>query len=200
MIYLIGGAPRCGKTILSKKLAIKHGISWISTDSLQVIVQNSIAKSELRRRFPFLFLPGSESLTPQESLSAELVESRSAWPGIKAFVIHQIQCHQDCIVEGVHLLPQLVYKLHGTPYWKHLRVIYLIKEDEAKIADGLIKNAEIHDWLRPSLNKPSVVMLIAKMIQLKSRYLKNKAKEYKFKVVNTENNFKESLEKLAKEF
>ena len=38
MIYLIGGAPRSGKTILSKRIAQKNGIPWISTDTIRSIV------------------------------------------------------------------------------------------------------------------------------------------------------------------
>ncbi len=35
MIYLIGGAPRTGKSILGQRIAVKLRISWISTDLLK---------------------------------------------------------------------------------------------------------------------------------------------------------------------
>jgi 2-phosphoglycerate kinase len=34
MIYLIGGAPRTGKTILAQRISARLGIGWISTDLL----------------------------------------------------------------------------------------------------------------------------------------------------------------------
>jgi 2-phosphoglycerate kinase len=34
MIYLIGGAPRVGKSILSQRTAARLRIGWISTDLL----------------------------------------------------------------------------------------------------------------------------------------------------------------------
>ena len=34
MIYLIGGAPRAGKTILVQRLSRKLHVGWISTDLL----------------------------------------------------------------------------------------------------------------------------------------------------------------------
>jgi adenylate kinase family enzyme len=34
MIYLIGGAPRAGKSILAQSLAAKRNIGWVSTDLL----------------------------------------------------------------------------------------------------------------------------------------------------------------------
>ena len=34
MIYLIGGAPRAGKSILCQQIAAKLRVGWISTDLL----------------------------------------------------------------------------------------------------------------------------------------------------------------------
>ena len=34
MIYLIGGAPRAGKSILVQSISAKRNVSWISTDLL----------------------------------------------------------------------------------------------------------------------------------------------------------------------
>ena len=39
MIYLIGGAPRVGKSILGQQLAAKLNTSWISTDLLVDLLQ-----------------------------------------------------------------------------------------------------------------------------------------------------------------
>ena len=38
MIYLIGGAPRVGKTILSQQISTKLHIGWISTDLLMTLL------------------------------------------------------------------------------------------------------------------------------------------------------------------
>ena len=35
MIYLIGGPPRCGKTILARRLAGLVGCPWLQTDYLE---------------------------------------------------------------------------------------------------------------------------------------------------------------------
>jgi len=44
MIYLIGGAPRCGKTKVAKQLSKKLGIPWISADSLEGVVAAYVNK------------------------------------------------------------------------------------------------------------------------------------------------------------
>jgi hypothetical protein len=39
MIYLIGGAPRAGKSVLGQQLAAKLKVSWISTDLLAELLR-----------------------------------------------------------------------------------------------------------------------------------------------------------------
>ena len=39
MIYLIGGAPRAGKSILAQQIAAKLQIGWISTDLLWEVLR-----------------------------------------------------------------------------------------------------------------------------------------------------------------
>jgi 2-phosphoglycerate kinase len=39
MIYLIGGAPRVGKSVLCQQVAAKLKIGWISTDLLMEVLR-----------------------------------------------------------------------------------------------------------------------------------------------------------------
>lgn len=39
MIYLIGGAPRTGKSILGQQIAAKRNVGWISTDLLMELLR-----------------------------------------------------------------------------------------------------------------------------------------------------------------
>jgi 2-phosphoglycerate kinase len=39
MIYLIGGAPRAGKTILSQQLCATLKVGWISTDLMMELLR-----------------------------------------------------------------------------------------------------------------------------------------------------------------
>lgn len=52
MIYLIGGPPRCGKTTTAKNLAKKLGISWISADTLETIVERYTPEGYRQELFP----------------------------------------------------------------------------------------------------------------------------------------------------
>jgi 2-phosphoglycerate kinase len=56
MIYIIGGTPRSGKSILAKKLARKLKISWVSGDSLEGIPKYYASARDYPKKFPSIFL------------------------------------------------------------------------------------------------------------------------------------------------
>ena len=198
MIYLIGGAPRCGKTILSHRIARHKKISWISTDSLQPVILPYIPKSQVLKKFPYQKVSLQKD-KPETLLAAEITESNTTWPGIKALIQHQIDCNQDFIIEGVHLLPGLVYELKRTRYWKNIKLIYLVKIDLEKIKQGFLKNTSTHDWLFSSLKNEEILDKAARMVQIKSQYIATQAKQFDFKVVNMDIDFNKKIKKLAAE-
>lgn len=204
MIYLIGGAPRCGKTILAKKLAAKKKISWISTDSIWSIIKAVTPEKETKKKFPGFCLacPKNkyhfEIYDPQLLAEKEIIESETIWPGIKAFIKYQIDFKQDFIVEGINLLPKLVNQLKKTNYWKDIKIVYLVKTDLDKIKQGIPKNKKEFDWiLAGGIDKPGRLDKAAAMIQYESLYFKREAEKYGFNVVDTSNGFNQKLNKLV---
>ena len=77
MIYLIGGAPRCGKTTFSKRLAAKKRIPWISTDLIESIVAEYMSPAERQKGFP---LANVCTALPEESLRTEIISAKTLWP------------------------------------------------------------------------------------------------------------------------
>jgi 2-phosphoglycerate kinase len=55
MIYLLGGPPRVGKSIISKTITNKYSINVVSTDSLGAVLEN-VLDPELE---PGLFIVNS---------------------------------------------------------------------------------------------------------------------------------------------
>ena len=104
MIYLIGGSPRCGKTILANKIAREKRISLVSTDALRQVVLNTIPKSTIKKKFPqepikgpdgkFLF----EIYPPRYLLKAQITEAKTMWPGTKSFIEALIRSGQDYVI------------------------------------------------------------------------------------------------------
>ena len=199
MIYLISGAPRCGKTILSKKITVSQRIPLLSTDSISPIIVKYIPKSQLKKKMPSEFSKGSEYISSRRSLEIDIIEARTMWSGIKALIKELDSSKQDYIIEGVHLLPKLVMQLKKEKYWKNIKSIYLIKKDPYKIIKGFCINKGDFDWVRRCLSDKHKIQNIAEMVKLKSLYFEKEAKKYKLKIINTERNFTSQLN-LARKF
>lgn len=97
MIYLIGGAPRAGKSILAHQLAAKLRIGWISTDLLvdQLRLKN---------------VPGVPS---EWNASSEAILANADWffPCLERFVWGVGSMADHYIIEGVDFLPEHAARL-----------------------------------------------------------------------------------------
>jgi len=188
MIYLVGGAPRCGKTIFSKMLSKKKRISWISTDGLE-----SVIKVYNPEKFPKL---DTCKATPKQLLAAEIKDAKTLWPGVERLIRSMLKWKHDYVIEGVHLLPQLVAKLKKLPEWKQIKVVYLVKHDTDKIIAGFKQSDPETDWLVRCIKSDDDWQTYADMVMVKAEYMEKEAKKYGFKLVNTENNFKKTITNL----
>ena len=63
MIYLIGGAPRTGKSILGQRFAAKLKIGWISTDLLMELLR----------------VQGDEGVKTEWNATPEAIASNAEW-------------------------------------------------------------------------------------------------------------------------
>ena len=209
MIYLIGGAPRCGKTILSKKIAAKNRVSWISTDTIRSMVLACTSKAQRDKKFPYEKLQSEQEAAPytdiaknssQKLLRAEITESRSLWSSTQKMIEHLIDCQENYIIEGVHLMPALVHQLKGTRYWRKIRLIFLVKLNLEEIKSGFHLNTSSHDWLSSALKNKPLLEKTARMVQTKSAYIAGQAKRYKFAMIDTGKDFKKKLTMLTQNF
>lgn len=94
MIYLVGGAPRAGKSILGQRVAAKLNVGWIATDVLRSLVNDAKAGD-------WDASPGAISATAD-------------WffPYLERFIwgIHSLAA-DGYLIEGVHFLPRHVTAL-----------------------------------------------------------------------------------------
>jgi hypothetical protein len=97
MIYLIGGAPRVGKSILSQRIAARLRIGWISTDLLadMLRVNNSAEQKVEWNADPAAITAVADSFMPYLD--------RFMW-GVKSM-------SESYIIEGVSFLPSQVAQL-----------------------------------------------------------------------------------------
>lgn len=138
-IILIGGAPTAGKSYAAEALSKRFGIPWISTDMIRDIMVTTAD----RAKYPSLF--DNEHVMPEHyltTLSAEEIvqhqnlESDSVWEGVRAFVEKNYNW-PSFIVEGVAVLPHLVQRdLSADP-----RVLpyFMSSKDENQIREVVYK-------------------------------------------------------------
>lgn len=197
MVYLVGGAPRCGKTILSKAIAKEKGVSWLSTDSIWSMITASTPVSQLKKKFPYRKYDFRKD-PPETILKAEIIEAETLWPATKALIQELINRQEDYVIEGVHLMPELVRSLKGTRYWKDIRLVYLVKENIESIKDGFARNSSAHDWLVPLLKDKKIFERAARMVQVKAEHTAQQARRFHFEVVNMDTDFERKIETLSK--
>ena len=97
MIYLIGGVPRVGKTILSQRLCTTLKVGWISTDLLMDLMR-------------FANVPGCKM---KWDATPEAITAGAEWffPYLERFLWGVTSFADDYVIEGVDFLPAQVAQL-----------------------------------------------------------------------------------------
>jgi len=97
MIYLIGGAPRVGKSVLCQQFAAKYHAGWISTDLLV---------DQLR-------VMSVEGVKSTWDATPEAIRRYAEWffPCLERFMWGASSMADDYVIEGVDFLPAHVKQL-----------------------------------------------------------------------------------------
>jgi hypothetical protein len=97
VIYLVGGAPRAGKSVVSQQIASELGFGWVSTDLLAELLR---VKKENGVRVEWNAAP-------------EAIISNAEWffPYLERFVWGVSTQAENYLIEGVGFLPAQVAQL-----------------------------------------------------------------------------------------
>jgi len=172
MIYLIGGPPRCGKTILAKKLSQKVGASWISADTIESIICQYTPASEQDTLMPKNKLrrdtQNSNDLmytrySANQILEAYIVQSKAIWKGIEALIECMISDNQDLIIEGHQLHPTFIKQLIDK-YPSNVKALILSKSNVEHIVETARLGKDQNDWFLKKSKSPDIHFKIAEMI------------------------------------
>jgi hypothetical protein len=100
MIYLIGGAPRVGKSILGQAIAAKRNVGWISTDLLVDLLR----------------LKNEDGVKTSWNAAPEAIAADAEWffPYLERFVWGVSSQAESYLIEGVGFLPAQVAQLAAT--------------------------------------------------------------------------------------
>jgi 2-phosphoglycerate kinase len=121
MIYLLGGPPRVGKSLVAKTITRRYSINVVSTDSLGAVLEN-VLDPELEsgvfivNRFNEMCVEDRISLMVNqttERISYQIEENRAVWKAVVPFIQSERDQGRDVVIEGVAILPELVSQLEN---------------------------------------------------------------------------------------
>ena len=97
MIYMIGGAPRVGKSTLCQQISARLGIGWVSTDLLMEVLRSKQAAG----------------IKAEWDASPEAITTAAEWsfPYFERFIWGVSSLADNYAIEGVDFLPAQVAQL-----------------------------------------------------------------------------------------
>jgi 2-phosphoglycerate kinase len=186
MVFLLGGPPRVGKSIISCEIRQKCAVSVVSTDTLGAVLENVLDPKEAPDLFAFgkfHQMPMAERVKlikkdPAEYINYVIKESYVVWKAVEAFIRKENDEGRDVLIEGVAILPELMSKLENIPY----RVVFIgnqggdHKEDIKRFAEE-----NQHDWMRGVSDQ--YIGAFAIFVKRMSIYIEDESSKYGFKYI-----------------
>ncbi len=153
MVLMLGGAPRAGKGIISRRLVRKTAMPFLSLDMLKMGLHNAV---------PSL---GVDPSAPSVDVAEKM------WPLVRAMAENALESNVECIFEGDMIVPKHAAELRalGGEEVRCCFVGYLEIEPRQKLAEIRRHAGHPNDWLNEH-NDEEVLGLIEYGIQF-SRYL-----------------------------
>lgn len=198
MLYLIGGSPRSGKSILSQELSQKLNCELVSVDAIRKLMISKISEQELTSKFSFekMYTGNNDEFfgkySPKEILTAEIKEAEALWPEVEKIINDNLLAEYEAVIEGVQLLPKLLKKFKNN---KNIKIVYLYKKDKKLIKQAFAKNSKNNDWILNNTKQQITLEKAALTFSFYGDYFKSETKKYSLNSINTENDFKNKIQK-----
>lgn len=203
MFYLIGGAPRSGKTTIAKELSNKLSIPWISTDTLESVVVKYINSDNIEKLFPKSVLRKLTNnsndemyikYTSNEIVDAYIEQGKSMAQAIETFIACEALYNHDYILEGHHISPDLVLILKDK---FPIKAVFVGREDIEETLKAITINPHENDWVTSKTKNTETYTLIANMLTEFSLRVKKSAEENNLQYVSVATNFKDVVEQIV---
>jgi 2-phosphoglycerate kinase len=186
MIFLLGGPPRVGKSLISSEIRQKHAVSVVSTDTLGAVLENVLSPEAAPDLFVFSKfneMPMADQVKVMMTDPTELIdyvrkESHVIWNAVEAFIRREKDEGRDALIEGVAVLPELVSQLEDIPH----RVVFIGNQGENH-KENIKKFAEEneHDWMRDVSDQ--YISAFAIFVKRMSAYIEQEAEKYGFEYI-----------------
>jgi hypothetical protein len=170
MFYIIGGAPRSGKSLTSKRLLVEKQSAYFSMDALVSMFQ---ADPSLGIQFDLPFVEKAERLWK--------------FGGYLADYLYQLE--KNYVIEGDSLIPSRIYQFIQNRDSSKIKVCFvgfteLSVDEKLKI---IREHDSADDWTAEHSDE-ELVVTIQEMIEY-SNYLKNECEKYGFKFFDVSKDF-----------
>lgn len=186
MLFLLGGPPRVGKSIIAGQIRQKLAVSTVSTDSLGAALENVLSPEAAPDLFVFdrfVKMPMAERVKLIAKDPAKLIdyvkkESHVVWRAVAAFAGRENDEGRDVLIEGVAVLPELVNRLDNIPH----RAVFIGHQGENH-KERIKRSAEENenDWMRDASDQ--YISAFAAFVNRMSVYIEQEAGKYGFKYI-----------------
>lgn len=190
--YLIGGAPRIGKSTIMDRFIQQKPMQAVSNDAIREVLKGVLSKADN----PDLFKLSLGPLNGKQDVRAMMEDPQSLiphyirhfdviWKSVEDFVTCNMNNERDTIVEGTAILPANIVSL---PY-DHTAVFVVNLEDQT---DSMLAHARAnpHDWL--NLYDEKTTRAFANFTQELNQYYCHQAQAHNIPMILVENNDFES--------
>ena len=170
MLYILGGAPRSGKTTLSRRILREKLIPYFPIDSLVGALKEGAGSPYVNHEVPFI--PKAENL----------------WPLTKHLFAYFIWNEDAYLVEGDPILPKQVKELEDDG--KKVRACFLgfTKISPLEKLQMLRKYGKgKKDWTNDIADDP-LTYVLGKMIEF-SQYLEKECAKFGYKYIDVSDDF-----------
>lgn len=189
MIYLIGGSPRVGKSIIAKQFAENIKGKFVSTDELDTSDISS-------PRVIFYDNPKKNIIVPSQRIEFVKNEAERIIPAIDNIISQSLENSKDTIIEGVHLFPSYVDKFIKKFGRDNLTVIFICSTNIELVIEGMVKNTGSNNWSK-EFNQ-EVLEQIATFTKFFSDYLCQECKRYNLLYKERSNDFQKDILEIIK--
>jgi 2-phosphoglycerate kinase len=193
MLYLIGGAPRCGKTTVAARLAKARCCSRTPADYLGSAFTNYIPTAELQARYPD-WQTNSVDERYERYSSAEIIanyrtKAATIWPGLRDFLIYALYDQHEMVVEGYQIEPAFVHELRTSHPQFAISAVFLSRIQSTQLTTDLQQSTDPSDWVLRSATKPATFSRVAAMVCHYSAFFQSEAQRYGFPVCVMDGSF-----------
>jgi len=172
-IYLLGGVPTVGKTIVAQKLSENLGIQYVSTDTLRAWAIEMVGREEYFKELPNEVDLKVEAYlgnqTPEQIFNREVAKNDLMSRTILAF-IKANWVWDKYIIEGTGIQPELVLKLKENHNMKPIFLVY----DEKDLIKERIYDRGL--WSEPEKYDDNYKEKEVEWVWLYNEYLKSESK------------------------